>query len=137
MEAAGLALAMIPLLISAVEDFGEAQSCFSQVRNYREEAIRLVRLFNAEHVRFRCTCEKLLQNVVPESEMRAMMRNPRRETWESIVARQSRSLESRLNAIFGPYIELFNVMVGAIEGLKKMLYVGPDGKVSDTLLKRA
>ena len=131
MEAAGIALGTMPLLISIVEDFGGAVSFLDRIRNYRSESVRLVRLLNAEHVRFRCTCEKLLQSVVPESEMRAFMKDPGRETWESIVSLQAGSFETKLDTMFRPYIELFNQMAEAVERLRKRLGVGPDGKVSE------
>ena len=130
MDAASVTLAIMPLLISAVEDFGAVQSFFHRVTNYREEAVSLFRELNAEHVRFRCTCETLLQGVVPEEQMRAFVKDPSRDAWESIVTQSSERFQGDVDIMTRPLSDLFLLMVDALEALRKRMNVGSDDEVS-------
>ena len=120
----------MPLPISAVKDFGGVQSFFHRTTNYRVEAVRLLRVLNAEHVGFRCTCETLLQGIVPKDQMRAFTRYPWRDASESIVTRDSEGFQGELNIMILPFNNLFDLTADALEVLREKMCVGSDYKVT-------
>ena len=133
MEGAGVALAIMPLLISAVEDFGGVRLFLHRITNYRMEALRLLRLLNAEHVRFRCTCETLLQDIVLEDQTRDFMTNLRQDAWESIVSQASQRFQDNSHPSIRPFHDLFDLTVDALNVLREKMKVGSDYEVSRSL----
>ncbi|KAI1347835.1 hypothetical protein F5Y01DRAFT_233001 [Xylaria sp. FL0043] len=96
-EIAGIVLGAVPLLISALEHYGDALSTLNKWRKYERELHSLVRNLDTERVKLQNVCEKLLVGIVPESQIEAMIKDPMGGLWkeEKIQARvQSRLWES-------------------------------------------
>ncbi|KAI0803735.1 hypothetical protein GGR55DRAFT_385661 [Xylaria sp. FL0064] len=96
-EIAGIVLGAVPLLISALEHYGDALSTLNKWRKYERELRSLVRNLDTERVKLQNVCEKLLVGIVPESQIEAMIKDPMGGLWkeEKIQARvQSRLWES-------------------------------------------
>src|SRR6266480_4445731 len=83
-EAAGLVLAILPLLISGLDHYREGLIPIKDWLRYRSEVKCLIRNLNVEQVRFRIICEKLLSGIVPEEELADLLE------WTSLARRTYR-----------------------------------------------
>lgn len=89
MEAAGLALAVFPLLISAIENW---ESCFRSTRSllhWKKELQHTARQLSLQHIGFLMNLEALLTPIVDsQEEIAEMLEEPGSELWKG-----SRGLE--------------------------------------------
>ncbi len=65
-EAAGLVLASIPLVISALDQYANGVETIARWWRYRAELLALSNTLCAENTRLIFTCERLLRDLVPE-----------------------------------------------------------------------
>ncbi|KAK3303044.1 uncharacterized protein B0T15DRAFT_568749 [Chaetomium strumarium] len=80
-EVAGIVLGSIPLVISALEHYGEGLSTIQRWRKYKRELQSLVRNLQTERVKLQNVCEKLLVGIVPPSDIEAMIDDPLGGLW--------------------------------------------------------
>ena len=73
MEAVGLVLGVIPLVISALEYYAEG---VHKRWRYKRELSSLKRILDAEFVRYLNTCEELLSGIVPNATLAALLDFP-------------------------------------------------------------
>lgn len=76
-EIAGVILGSLPLLIPAIEHVRKGLS----TRRYDQQLQSLVRNLNAERVKLQNVCEKLLDGLVPPSQIRLMISEPLGDLW--------------------------------------------------------
>ena len=74
-EAAGFALAILPLLISSVEHYEDVTSCFARYRQFAPEVNRYQLRLKALRVIFRNEAELLLCNVIDPGAAELMLKN--------------------------------------------------------------
>ena len=65
-EAAGLVLAILPLLISSVQQYDDITSCFARYRNLAPEVNRFQLRLKTQRTIFQNECRLLLSNVVDQ-----------------------------------------------------------------------
>ena len=134
-EAAGLVLAVIPLIISALEYYAEGVTTITKWWNYRRELKSLVRVLDAEYARFLGTCEKLLNGLVSSAELKALIEHPGGPLWKDKLL--DCKLKIRLQRSFSSYSRSIEDMVEAVRDLETKLEIGADGKVSYALFTTA
>ncbi|KAK5626598.1 hypothetical protein RRF57_002313 [Xylaria bambusicola] len=93
-ELAGLILGAVPLLISALEHYGDGLSTLKRWRRYEHELRSLVRNLDTERVKLQNVCEKLLVGIVPESQIETMIKDPRGNLWRE--EKIQKKIQSRL-----------------------------------------
>ncbi|MCJ1381879.1 hypothetical protein MMC17_004991 [Xylographa soralifera] len=125
-EAAGLVLAVIPLVISALEHYAQGVSTVTKWWSYKRELNSLVRVLDAEYARFLGTCEKLLYGLVSPAELKALIEHPGGPLWKNKVLDQK--LKIRLQRSYSSYSRSIEDMVEAVKDLETKLEIGPNGE---------
>ncbi|MCJ1387909.1 hypothetical protein MMC18_000752 [Xylographa bjoerkii] len=125
-EAAGLVLAVIPLVISALEHYAEGVSTITKWWSYKRELNSLVRVLDAEYARFLGTCEKLLHGLVSPAELKALIEYPGGPLWKNEVI--DKKLKMRLQSSYSSYLRSIEDMAEAVKELETKLEIGPNGK---------
>ncbi|KAJ6445033.1 C-14 sterol reductase [Purpureocillium lavendulum] len=80
-EIAGIVLGSLPLLISAIEHYGDGISTIQRWRRYQRELRSLTRNLETERVKLQNVCEKLLVGIVPPSRIELMINEPMGSCW--------------------------------------------------------
>ena len=127
MEAVGLVLGVVPLLISALEYYIEGVNTIQRWWRYERQLANLGRILYAEHVRFLGTCERLLQDLVPPADLENLIQHPFGPQWKDHELEQK--LERRLHRSYTPYSQSMGDMVDAVRELQALLKVDSDWKV--------
>ena len=78
---AGIALAILPLLISAVEHYDDCLSPFARFKNFPKEAGRFIKLFNIQKAIFHNQCRILLEEVIEQDAAASMLRSSEHPFW--------------------------------------------------------
>ena len=131
-EVAGIVLGSIPLLISALEHYGEGLSTIQRWRKYERELKTLIRNLKTEQVKLQNVCEKLLVGLVPTSDIEAMIESPFGELWrQEVIEKKIRARLWKSPAVFKDTITDVST---AINELKREIDSQRDGNVSE--LKR-
>ena len=89
-EVAGIILGALPLLIPAIENIRQSLS----TRKYDQQLQSLVRNLKTEQVKLQNVCEKLLDGLVPPSQIQAMISQPVGDLWQD--KETARKIRARL-----------------------------------------
>lgn len=81
-ETVGLVLGALPLLISALEHYGDGVRTIQKWRKYERELHSVVRNLKTERVKLQNVCEKLLDGLVPASRIDSMVEDPLGKLWQ-------------------------------------------------------
>jgi hypothetical protein len=87
--AAGLALAVFPLLISAAEHYAEAAVAFRRYRRFATEAATFGSMLRIQRAIFKAANKSLLERVVGRERAADMLDNPQHSSWEDKAAEDS------------------------------------------------
>lgn len=82
-EVAGLVLGAIPLVLAAFEIYSDAFSKVEKWKRYAREVGRIGRSLRLEQARLESICEKMLNGLVPVTDIEAMMKDPRGPLWKA------------------------------------------------------
>lgn len=126
MEAVGLVLGVIPLVISALEHYAEGVETIHKWWRYKRELSSLKRILDAEFVRYLNTCEELLSGIVPDATLAALLDFPGGPGWQDLEI--ERKLRARLRMSFASFLNTVNDMNEVMEILKSKLELDPNGK---------
>ena len=126
-EAAGLVLAVNPLIISALEHYAEGVSTIHKWWKYKRDLNSLVRVLDAEYARFLGTCEKLLHDLVTTTELKFLIDHPGGPLWKDKSL--DNKLKMRLQSSYSPYLRSIDDMTDAVKELESKLGLGNDGKI--------
>lgn len=80
-EIAGLVLGVIPLVVSTFENYKKGAQALENLRKYENNIQCLILNINVEQVRLQNVFERLLDGVVPPSQIDAMVKNPNGDLW--------------------------------------------------------
>jgi hypothetical protein len=128
-EIAGVVLGSIPLLVSALEHYGEGLSTIQRWRKYQRELQSLIRNLETERVKFQNVCEKLLVGLVPASDIEAMIDDPLSHLWRrEAIEKKIRARLWKSSAVFDDTIK--DIMT-AIDEIKREIDSQKDGNVSE------
>lgn len=127
MEAVGVVLGVIPLVISALEHYAEGIETIHKWWRYKRELASLKRILEAEYVRYLNTCEELLSGIVPDATLAALLDFPGGPGWQNMEI--ERKLRARLRMSYVSFLNTINDMNEVMEILKSKLELDPNGKV--------
>lgn len=128
-EIAGVVLGSIPLLISALEHYGEGLSTIQRWRKYQRELQSLIRNLETERVKFQNVCEKLLVGLVPASDIEAMIDDPLSDLWRrETIEKKIRARLWKSSAVFNDTVK---DIVTALGEIKREIDSQKDGNVSE------
>ncbi|KAK4040938.1 hypothetical protein C8A01DRAFT_15233 [Parachaetomium inaequale] len=128
-EIAGVVLGSIPLLISALEHYGEGISTIQRWRKYQRERQSLIRNLQTEQVKLQNVFEKLLVGLVPASDIEVMIENPRGPLWrQEAIERKIRARLWMSWTVFDDTIEDIRI---AIDEMQREIDSQRDGNVSE------
>lgn len=128
MEAIGLLLGSIPLVISVLEYYPEGIRIIKRSRRYKRELASIARRLRLESSILQNTCEKLLESFTTCEELEALIAEPGGPRWKD------RDLDKRLRSFLGSsytdYKESVDDMVQAKKELEILLRLNSNGKVN-------
>jgi hypothetical protein len=130
-EIAGLALAVAPLIISAIEDYREGLEPFKIWARYRRELGLLRNVLDVEIAKLLDTCEQLLQPVVPQAQLHELITNPGGPHWQNPVLQDK--LKELLARSYSSFMSALGEIKDALDELHgKLDFAAVDGKVYPT-----
>jgi len=128
-EVAGLALAALPLIISALEHYADGASRVKTWWRYKSELEILRRVLDTEFEIYRNICELLLSNIAGPGKIEALLDDPGGPAWSDPDLEME--MKRLLQTSFPGYIQTINQMNAAIGEFKERLKLGPDGEVGE------
>ena len=126
-ETAGLVLAVLPLLITGLEDYQKGLVPMKDWLRYRSVVKSLIRSLKMEQIRLRDTCEKLLSNIVPDEEIADLIASPGGPDWCNDHIEET--LKDRLRESFVVYMDTIEDMKDLLSKLKVKLGLDYEDKV--------
>lgn len=126
-EAAGLVLGSIPLILAAMQFYAEGIAVTRRYRKYRAGIETLIVEITTENAKFRNSVELLLMGIVSPYDIAALLEKTGGALWreESL----ERNMKQRLGSSYNAYFSTIILLHQTTESLKKRLKLGPDGKV--------
>lgn len=125
-EAAGLVLGAIPLVVAGLKSYVEGVATVKRYFRYKNELKSLLRGLTTEYDIFRNSCEELLEGLAQPHEMTILLEKPGEGLWKDPVIQQK--LKGRLQEAYLGYIETMNAMESAVMDFQMRLKL-KDGKV--------
>ncbi len=126
-EAVGLALGVIPLIISALEHYQDSRGAVSTWRRHVRVVQSLVRNLKTEHGKLYNTCETLLGGIVPPAKLEPMLKEPFGPLWQDEDTRKR--IERRLDHMYDTFQYTVRDMLAIMEELKSNLGLNTQGQV--------
>jgi len=129
-EVAGVVLGVLPLIISALEDYGEGINTIKSMIAYKELVANLVLDFQIETRSFERGCEKLLARLqIPSDEVEELLKSPKGKNWNDPA------LDARIQELLGPedyaqYKQLVSRLFVRLDRFSKKLGLNKDFVVS-------
>ena len=127
-EAAGLVLGSIPLVISALKYYDHGIMAIERARSYNRYRMTLIDALNEEQTRLENICEFILDGLVPKSRIERMISDPCGGLWKDEFLKLR--LKARLWNSATQFEQTTKEMKAAMQELMDKLDVGSDGKVS-------
>ena len=125
MEAAGLVLAIYPLLISSLQVYSNTIKPLKEQWRYRHELDRFVRALKVESLRFREICELLISGIGHTSEIATLLQEPEASAWK--VPELESYLKRRLGRSHAGCLEIIKDSQAMLSELVEKLPVDEDG----------
>ncbi|KAJ8129161.1 hypothetical protein O1611_g4471 [Lasiodiplodia mahajangana] len=125
-EAVGLVLGIIPLIISALEHYQEGKSAVSTWRRHVRIVRSLVRNLKIEQGNLYNTCELLLSGIIPPVNLNPMLDEPFGPLWQD--KRIKKRIEERLNRSYNVFEETVGEMLAIMKELESNLEFKPEGQ---------
>ena len=128
-EAAGIALAVFPILVDGMTRFVDGVQTIRYWRRYRVRLQDYVDIMDTQRVYYQDTLEELLTGIVQsEDEIRDLMELPRGAIWKK--AEYEEKLRQRLGHSHAVYLKMADRLVNALNSMCEKLGIDPLGKVS-------
>lgn len=126
MEVAGLVLGGIPLAIQALQEY---RSFFSSFRQAHRHLDSIIRHLQAQQNILANTCNVLLTDIAPPSEIKTMMHRPFDSSWN----KYERDIRLRLGEDLIIFQETTQEMQDTVKSLHRKLAIDDNGQVSHNL----
>ncbi|CAG8218628.1 unnamed protein product [Penicillium salamii] len=129
-EAAGIALALIPLLINQIDNYARGIERLKLLSNYHRELLTYTTGLSTQHAIFQCTLESVLENVVDDQEAVAgLIGDPRGAGWKDPTLQKA--LLRKLGRNYGPFFGNVNSLSELLERLTGKLNL-PNAETDQT-----
>ncbi|KAI1417941.1 hypothetical protein F5Y13DRAFT_150088 [Hypoxylon sp. FL1857] len=126
-EVVGLVLGSIPLVISALEHYGDILQTINSWRFTAREIQSLTRRLGTQQAIFTNTCEHLLSGIVPATRLDAMIEEPFGPLWQDQDIKYK--IELRLDRVMEHFRSTAKTMAEAVEQFKSRLDLDENGQV--------
>ena len=129
-EAAGIALAVFPILVDGMVRFVDGVQTIKHWRRYRVRLQDYADILETEGVYFQDTLEELLTDIVQsEDEIADLMGDPRGAIWQKLEYEEK--LKRRLGRSHKVYLKTSDRMMNALISMCEKLGVDSSGKVGN------
>lgn len=132
-EAAGLVLAVFPIVVSGLQQFTQGLEAIKNWRRYHRELSKYARTLETQRIVYLNTIERLFEGIIQSNdELEDLMNNPglafsRNPQYEE-------RLRTRLGRSYGNYSRIMSDMVEALTAARNELGIDENGKVRLVLL---
>ena len=127
-EAAGLVLAVFPIVVNGLQHFTEGVETIKSWKRFRRELDKYSRTLETQRIVYLNTIERLLEGIIQSNdELDAFMKNPGGAL--SHKPEYEERLSTRLGRSYGNYTRIMADMLDSLEAARKELGIGEDGKV--------
>ena len=127
-EVAGLVLAVVPVLFSALDFYGRGLERLNDAKHYSRNLRSLRRDLSCQINIFQNTVERLLQNAVPADYVQPLLTNPNGPLWSSEEVQ--RRLRLFLGCSFYSFCETLTEFKIVVVELHEKVQEGVSGSVS-------
>ncbi|KAL7936010.1 hypothetical protein V8C35DRAFT_296600 [Trichoderma chlorosporum] len=131
-EIAGIVLRAIPLIVSGLENYQNGVRLIQRWRKYDKELQSLIRNIETERVKLQNVCEKLLDGLVPPSQIDAMVEEPDGDLWKNEEIQKK--IRVRLWRSWSVFEEKLKDIQAAIKDISERVGNGDDVGKSDISL---
>lgn len=128
-EIAGLVLAGIPLLISALEHYSEGVQTIRKIRHSSKGFLRLKRTLETENDIFLNSIELLLKDDVDDHVLATMLQYPGNQAVGWKDAKLDARLRARLGRSYSVYFEAIDALANDIRNFGDAIQLNNSGKV--------
>jgi hypothetical protein len=125
-EAAGLVLGSIPLILAGLQFYAEGISVTKRYWRYREEVKGLLAELRTENSLYINSINMLLIGVVEHKNMAVFLADPGGERWRE--RKFDHKLQKRLGSSYASYLEIINLMMTTAEKFKERLKLNKAGQ---------
>lgn len=108
-EVAGLALAILPVLMSCAKQYNSCLRCFGRYKSFTKEARNYTKDIEIQRTIFRNECRNLLEEVVDHDAAASMLNMLDQEAWAS------KKLDEQLVQMLGESLQACITIIGRIE----------------------
>ena len=127
-EAAGLVLAVFPIVVNGLQHFTEGVETIKSWRRYQRELGKYSRTLETQRIVYLNTIERLLEGIIQSNdELEAFMEDPGAAL--SHKRQYEERLRTRLGRSYGNYNRIMGDMLDALRAARKELGIDEDGKV--------
>ena len=127
-EAAGLVLAVFPMVVTGLQQFTEGLQTIENWKRYHRELAKYSRTLETQRIVYLNTIERLLEGIIQSNdELEAFMKNP--GATFSLNPQYEERLSTRLGRSYGNYNRIMADMLEALEKARNELGVDETGKV--------
>lgn len=122
MEATGVALAILPLLLNQLDDYVQGLQTLKSFRSkrYRRTLYEYFSNIGTQHTLFLNTLERILDGVVEyEDDIDELINNPSGGCWQRVELQKK--LENKLGRSYAPFMAEMNQLSGLLQDLKAKL----------------
>jgi hypothetical protein len=126
-EAAGIILAVLPLCISAIEDYNRGLEPLKAFMQWNNQLPTLIRALRAQHVHYEMNLKAILMPVTSEEEVSALMSDGYGEMWNGEIGKR---LEDRLDLAYKSYQSTVEDCQRIMGSIAKGLDVDRGGKAN-------
>jgi hypothetical protein len=125
LEIAGVILGALPLVISALENYGKVINTAERYWRYKTKVRSLILQVNTERGIFINTLEQLLTGIVKNEHMADFISDPGGDAWRAV----GELLEVRLGGAYEIYLDNVRGMEASLKQMTEKLALAPDENV--------
>lgn len=127
-EAAGLVLAVFPIVVSGLQHFTEGVETIKSWKRYQRELAKYSRTLETQRIVYLNTIERLFEGIIQSNdELEALMEDP--EGAFAHKPQYEEGLRNRLGRSYNNYLLIMADMLEALRKARRELGIGEDGKV--------
>ena len=132
-EAAGLVLAVFPIVVNGLQHFTEGVETIKAWRRYQRELAKYSRTLETQRIVYLNTIERLFEGIIQSNdELDALLNDPGAALAHK--PQYEERLRARLGRSYGNYNRIMADMLDTLKMARKELGIGENGKVRTILL---